>query len=77
MVKLSNISTLRYKKFLIHIGCKCNRKKGSHEHYSRRDLTRPLTIQSNKKTVPEFIIHEHLRHLNMTRQEFIEIIDQL
>jgi hypothetical protein len=77
MASLKNIPTLKYRKFLARINCKCNRKKGGHEHWSRKDLTRPLTIQASKKTIPEFIILQHLRHLNMSREEFITIMEDL
>ena len=76
-VRLSNISLKTYRNFLIHIGCKCNRIEGGHEHWSRTDLRRPLTLQSHIDPVPEFIVKQHLRYLNISRQEFVRIIEGL
>lgn len=53
---LRNIGLGDYRKYLEHIGCKCTRTKGGHEHYTRQDLLRPLTLQSHISPVPEFII---------------------
>lgn len=72
--KLSNISLRDYRKFLIEIGCKCNRTKGGHEHWSRADLDRPLTLSTHIDPVPAFIIKQHLRHLRITTKEFLEMI---
>lgn len=75
--RLSNISIKTYRKFLVHIGCGCSRMKGGHEHWSRADLSRPLTLQSHIDPVPEFIIKQDLRYLNISRQEFERIIEGL
>lgn len=44
---LRNIGLEDYREYLNHIGCKSTRKKGGHEHYTRHDLLRPLTLQSH------------------------------
>ena len=75
--KLSNISLRKYRKFLEHIGCACNRTKGGHEHWSRSNLDRPLTLQNHIDPVPEFIIKQHLRYLNMSRTDFSRILDKM
>ena len=72
-----NIDTVKYRKFLKRTGCKNTRSSGGHEHWTRKDLRRPLTLQSHKKTIPEFIIKQHLRHLNMSGDKFIEIFNDL
>ena len=72
-MKLSNISHDKYRKILKSLNCKCNRSKGDHEHWSRADLNRPLTFQSTINPVPEFIIKQHLRYLNLSREEFQDI----
>ena len=72
--RLSNISLSDYRIFLKNIGCKCNRKKGGHEHWTRSDLPRPLTLQIHINPVPEFIIKQHLRHLNLSKIEFLELL---
>lgn len=69
---LRNIDLGDYLKFLNHIGCKCTREKGGHVHFTRSDLARPITVQSHITPVPEFIIKQHLRALNMTKEKFLE-----
>ena len=67
---MKNVSLEVYRKFLISIGCKKIRTKGGHEHWSRSDLNRPITLQSHITPVPEFIIKQHLRYLNITKKDF-------
>jgi hypothetical protein len=69
---LRNISLDDYRKYLAYIGCKCTRTKGGHEHYTRNDLLRPLTLQSHISPVPEFIIMNHLRILLKTKKQFLD-----
>ena len=69
---LRNIRLDDYRKYLEHIGCKCTRTKGGHEHYTRQDLLRPLTLQSHITPVPEFIIKNHLRILSLTKKQFLD-----
>lgn len=73
---LRNVSLRRYRRFLNHIGCKCIRTKGGHEHWARNDLNRPLTLQSHIDPVPEFIIRQHLRYLGMSREQFEQQLDR-
>lgn len=69
---LRNIPLKDYLEFLTHIGCNCIRVKGGHAHYSRKDLNRPITIQTHIDPVPEFIIKNHLRILNLSKKEFLD-----
>lgn len=73
---LRNVSLRRYRKFLSDVGCKCVRTKGGHEHWTRADLNRPITLQSHIDPVPEFIVRQHLRHLNLTREQFDRLMDR-
>jgi hypothetical protein len=74
---LRNIELDDYRRYLNHIGCKCTRTKGGHEHYTRKDLLRPLTLQSHVSPVPEFIIKNHLRILGVSKGEFLKEFDKL
>ena len=74
---LKNVSLKKYCKFLDELGCKCNRTKGGHMHYSRKDLTRPLTLQTHKDPVPEFIIRNQLRLLNITKETALSILSEI
>ena len=46
--------------------------RGGHEKWSRHDLDRPITIQAHIDPVPEFIVKQILRHLNMDRKTFFK-----
>ncbi len=74
--RLSNIPLKKYRKFLENLGCKCNRTKGGHEHWSRSNLDRQITLQTHIDPVPEFIIRQHLRHLGMSRDAFLKTISK-
>lgn len=74
---LRNIPLVKYRSFLKSEGCKCNREKGGHEHWSRHDIARPLTLQSHIDPVPEFIIKQHLRYLNISKENFLKKINKL
>ena len=69
---LRNIELDDYRKYLELIGCKCTRRKGGHEHFTRVDLLRPLTLQSHISPVPEFIVKNHLRILKVSRKQFLD-----
>jgi hypothetical protein len=71
---LRNIPLKLYRDFLKSQGCVCNRKKGGHEHWTRADLLRPITIQSHIDPVPEFIIKNGLRQLGLSKKDFTDWI---
>ncbi len=48
--------------------------RGGHEKWSRADLDRPITIQTHIDPVPEFIVKQILRHLDISRDEFFDKI---
>lgn len=68
--KLSNISLSDFRKFLKNEGLKCISTKGGHEKWVRKDLLRPIILQTHITPVPEFIVKQVIRHLNMSREEF-------
>lgn len=71
---LKNVPLKLYREFLQAKGCKLTRTKGGHEHWTRSDLTRPITIQAHIDPVPEFIIKNGLRILGLERKDFIDWI---
>lgn len=71
---LRNIPLKLYRDFLIEQGCICERTKGGHEHWTREDSLRPITIQSHIDPVPEFIIKNGLKILGLTKQDFLDWI---
>lgn len=73
---LRNISLKDFEKFLLKQGCKCTRTKGGHNHWTRADLNRPITLQSHITPIPEFILRNCLRILNLSKEEFIKLFNQ-
>lgn len=72
--KLSNVSLNDYREFLIKVGCKKIRTEGGHEIWARKDLFRPIVVQTHEQPVPEFIIKNALRNLGLTKQDFFKIL---
>ncbi len=72
-VKLSNIPLDLYRKFLFEQGCerveKGTKGRGGHEKWNRKDLTRPITIQTHIGPVPEIVVKSNLRTLGLSRKD--------
>jgi hypothetical protein len=75
--KLSNISVSEFRRLLELIGCKYIKTEGGHEKWSRKDLRRPIIFQTHINPVPERIIKSNLRTLEMSRVEFLKLIEKL
>ena len=78
--KLSNITIQEFRKFLKNQGLniiKDSRGRGSHEKWSKSGLDRPITIQTHIDPVPEFIVKQVLRHLNIDKKLFFDELKKL
>lgn len=75
--RLSNISLKQYQTFLKQVGCKNTRNDGGHQHWTRTNLLRQITVQTHIDPVPEFIIKNGLRTLNISRDKFFELVDRI
>lgn len=73
--RLKNISVQTHRSFLSYRDCRCLRTNGGHESWGKKGLTRPLTFQSHVKTVPIFIIKQHLKYLGLVEQDYINFLD--
>lgn len=71
--KLSNIPLDEFRDFLLKVGCKKISTEGGHEKWSRKDLTRPIILQTHIDPIPEFIVKNALRNLGLTKKDFFEI----
>jgi len=71
--KLSNVPLSDFRDFLEKVGCKKISTEGGHEKWTRRDLPRPIILQTHISPVPEFIIKNALRILGLTKKDFFEI----
>lgn len=73
---LRNVTLREYRTFLERVGCQHTRTTGGHEHWTRKDLNRPITFQTHIDPVPEFIIKNGLRILGMNKNEFWDTLEQ-
>jgi predicted RNA binding protein YcfA (HicA-like mRNA interferase family) len=76
MAHITPISWKEFEKFLFYIGCIFKREKGDHRIYWREGLNRPIVIPQEKE-LPVFIIRNNLRILNITPEEYIEILNRI
>jgi len=63
-----------FREFLSKAGCKCIGIESGHEKWTRKDLLRPVIFQTHIEPVPEHIIRANLRTLNLTKQDFFNIL---
>jgi len=76
MSQLHPVNWKEFEKFLLYIGCKYKRQKGDHRVYWREGLNRPVILPTYKN-LPIFIIRNNLRTLNITVEEYLEILKKL
>ncbi len=67
------MSLSKHRKFLENQGLTKYQGKGDHENWKRPGLKRPITL-NQKSPVPEFIIKQHLKLLEVTEEEYWEFI---
>jgi hypothetical protein len=72
---LKNVSLRDCRKFLTKAGCQTKRTTGGHEHWTREDLLRPITIQTHIDPVPERIMKQILSTLKIDKEEFLKILN--
>lgn len=67
----SNTSLTLFRKFLLSVGCECVGVNGGHEKWKRDGLTRPIIVQTHIDPIPEFIVRNALRTLNISMSDFL------
>lgn len=78
--KLSNVKLSTLRNFLKSEGLNRidkNKGRGGHEKWSSKKCTRPIIFQSHIDPVPEFIMIQISRHLNMSKKEMSEKLRNL
>lgn len=76
MPHLALINWKEFEKFILFVGCKFERQKGDHRIYWRPGLKRPVVLPTYK-SLPIFIIRNNLRILNISVEEYIEILKKI
>lgn len=78
--RMSNVSLRDTRKVLKKLGfkkCNASRGRGGHEKWVKKGMQRPIIIQTHKDPVPEHIVRQIIRHLNLTRDEFKGLLQSL
>lgn len=72
-VKLSNISIAEFEEFLEHKGCvRVDNGNEGHEKWVNPGISRPIILQTLLDPIPEFIVRNNLRDLDISRKSFAE-----
>ena len=77
MKNLRNITISDLRKILKSFGCSHIRFKGGHEIWKKEGLTRPIIFQTHVDPVPEMVIKNIIRDLNITRDQFLSALDNI
>ena len=76
MGEIQAIHWKKFEKFLFAIGCEFRRERGDHRVYWKLGLKRPVVIPRDSQ-LPAFIVHNNLRILGISREEFLKIISEI
>ena len=71
MSKLNNIKIKQFRKFLKKHNCKYIRTKGGHEIWHCPECLRPIIFQTHIEPIPEFVIRQNLRTMNISIKDFL------
>jgi hypothetical protein len=75
-LKISNVKISEFRHFLEKCNCRSIGTEGGHEKWVRKDLTRPIIVQTHIEPVPEFIIKNALRNLGLTKNDYFRILEE-
>jgi len=76
MGEIDSIHWKKFEKFLFKVGCEFKREKGDHRVYRKVGLKRSLVVPRDTR-LPPFVIHNNLRILGVSRDEFLKIISKI
>lgn len=76
MPRITPISWKKFEEFLFFVGCEFLREKGDHRIYSRIGLARPVVIPRERQ-LPVFVIMNNLRVLQISHQEYLDILERI
>jgi len=68
---LRNIPLKTFRDFLAYMGLKLIRTEGGHEVWGKKEMCRPVIIQTHIDPVPEFIVKNSLRNMQATKEDYI------
>lgn len=76
MPQIVPIKRKRFEMFLKFVGCFHKRNKGDHLIWDRKGLKRPVVFTADRE-IPVFIIRSNLRTLEMSVEQYLEIITKI
>ena len=77
MSKLPLIDAKRFEKILLHLGFEIKRQKGSHVFYRHPDGRYTTVPNHGKNDVGRALTREILRQIQLTPDEYIELLNKL
>lgn len=77
MRTLANITIAEFRSVLLRLGLTQCRTKGGHESWMKKGMTRPVIFQTHIEPIPEFIVRNNLRNIGISKQEFLNILENL
>ncbi|MGD0281223.1 MAG: type II toxin-antitoxin system HicA family toxin [Dissulfurispiraceae bacterium] len=76
MLRITPIPADKLKKVFEKAGFKCVRTEGDHFIYTKKGISRPVVIPDWPE-IPVFIIKNNLRTSNITREEYLKILESV
>ena len=76
MLALTPIKWKEFERLLFFVGCVYKRQSGGHRIYTRAGLKRPLVVPAHG-TIPVFVIRNNLRLLEITPEQYFEILKKI
>ena len=76
MREAGGVGWKRFEKFVLSEGCQFKGVEGDHNKYKKPGLARPIIIPRYKR-IPDFIIHNNLRILGVTKKYFVEKMSKI
>ena len=76
MTRIQSIHWKEFEKFLLKIGCVFKREKGDLRIYWKNGMKRPIVVPRDT-SLQAFIISNNLKSLNISREEYLKIIEKL
>jgi hypothetical protein len=73
--RLTNVPLKDFRDFMKFHGMKRISVKGGHEKWSKKDLTRPVVLQTHIDPIPGFIISNNLRTMGLTTKDLRTFLD--
>lgn len=73
--KLKNITISQFESFLELCHCKFIKSDKGHAKYFRSDFNRPIIFQNHIDPIPEFIVKNNLRLMNMSKDDFFDVLE--